>query len=117
MKKTLLNFSIAFLFVLIPTFLIILTLSILTYNGLLSFSISKTILYISSILLFFLFSFIYGIKIKHHGLLHGVILILLYLAISLLLIKSDMSIFIIIAKCLCLLFGTISGVNISNRKE
>lgn len=113
MKKTLLNFSISLLIILIPTILITILITYMTTNGSLSYSYGKIIMNIASIILLFLFAFIFLKKQKSHGLFHGLILVILFLAISLLLIKSETNYLLIISKCLSLLFGAIVGVNYS----
>lgn len=113
MKKTLLNFSVSLLIFLIPSFIIIFINSFLVMNGYISFSNGKLITSFFSIILFFFFSFLLGKKQKSHGLIQGFILMIIYLSISLLLFNSSSNIIIKISKSLCLLFGSVIGVNFS----
>ena len=115
MKKTLLNFSVSLFIILIQIISLILIISLLTFNKIITYNLGEMIMTFSSIIAFFLFAFIYGKKQKHHGLIHGVLLIILYLAISILALnKFQVNILIKITKCLCLLFGTLIGVNFSS---
>ncbi len=113
MKKTLLNFSISLLLLLIPTFLIILLITFLTTSYNLPYMYGKIIVQIASIVLLFLFAFIFAKKQKNHGIFHGLLLVGLYLLVSLLIIKYESNYLLIASKCLALLFGSIIGVNFS----
>lgn len=113
MKKTILNFSISLFIVLIPSLLLILINSLLIYNCVIPYKEGSVITSFVSIIAFFIFSFLFGKKQKSHGMLQGLILLILYLLISFLLLKDYSNILIKTSKALCLFFGPIIGVNFS----
>lgn len=117
LKQILLCTAIFFALIFIITFLI----SSLVKGNLIDSEKSKLILKISSIPIFFLYSFFIGKIIKKRGLLIGIILTIIYLSISISILNANkdlniLNIIFIIIKTLSLNFGAIIGVNRNYKK-
>lgn len=117
LKQILLCTAIFFALIFIITFLI----SSLVKGNLIDSEKSKLILKISSIPIFFLYSFFIGKIIKKRGLLIGIILTIIYLSISISILNANkdlniLNIIFIIIKTLSLNFGVIIGVNRNYKK-
>lgn len=117
LKQILLCTAIFFALIFIITFLI----SSLVKGNLIDSEKSKLILKISSIPIFFLYSFFIGKIIKKRGLLIGIILTIIYLTLSLSILSANkelniLNIIFIIIKTLSLNFGSIIGVNRNYKK-
>ena len=117
LKQILLCTAIFFALIFIITFLI----SSLAKGNLIDSEKSKLILKISSIPIFFLYSFFIGKIIKKRGLLIGIILTIIYLSISISILNANkelniLNIIFIIIKTLSLNFGAIIGVNRNYKK-
>ena len=111
LKQILLCTAIFFALIFIITFLI----SSLVKGNLIDSEKSKLILKISSIPIFFLYSFFIGKIIKKRGLLIGITLTIIYLSISISILNANkdlniLNIIFIIIKTLSLNFGAIIGV-------
>lgn len=116
-KQILLCTAIFFALIFIITFLI----SSLVKGNLIDSEKSKLILKISSIPIFFLYSFFIGKIIKKRGLLIGITLTIIYLSISISILNANkdlniLNIIFIIIKTLSLNFGAIIGVNRNYKK-
>lgn len=117
LKQILLCTAIFFALIFIITFLI----SSLVKGNLINSEKSKLILKISSIPIFFLYSFFIGKIIKKRGLLIGITLTIIYLSISISILNANkdlniLNIIFIIIKTLSLNFGAIIGVNRNYKK-
>lgn len=117
LKQILLCTAIFFALIFIITFLI----SSLVKGNLIDSEKSKLILKISSIPIFFLYSFFIGKIIKKRGLLIGITLTIIYLTLSLSILSANkelniLNIIFIIIKTLSLNFGAIIGVNRNYKK-
>ena len=117
LKQILLCTAIFFVLIFIITFLI----SSLVKGNLIDSEKSKLILKISSIPIFFLYSFFIGKIIKKRGLLIGITLTIIYLSISISILNANkdlniLNIIFIIIKTLSLNFGAIIGVNRNYKK-
>ena len=117
LKQILLCTAIFFALIFIITFLI----SSLVKGNLIDSEKSKLILKISSIPIFFLYSFFIGKIIKKRGLLIGIILTIIYLTLSLSILSANkelniLNIIFIIIKTLSLNFGAIIGINRNYKK-
>lgn len=117
LKQILLCTAIFFALIFIITFLI----SSLVKDNLIDSEKSKLILKISSIPIFFLYSFFIGKIIKKRGLLIGITLTIIYLSISISILNANkdlniLNIIFIIIKTLSLNFGAIIGVNRNYKK-
>lgn len=117
LKQILLCTPIFFALIFIITFLI----SSLVKGNLIDSEKSKLILKISSIPIFFLYSFFIGKIIKKRGLLIGITLTIIYLSISISILNANkdlniLNIIFIIIKTLSLNFGAIIGVNRNYKK-
>ena len=117
LKQILLCTAIFFALIFIITFLI----SSLAKGNLIDSEKSKLILKISSIPIFFLYSFFIGKIIKKRGLLIGITLTIIYLTLSLSMLSANkelniLNIIFIIIKTLSLNFGAIIGVNRNYKK-
>lgn len=117
LKQILLCTAIFFALIFIITFLI----SSLVKGNLIDSEKSKLILKISSIPIFFLYSFFIGKIIKKRGLLIGITLTIIYLSISISILNANkdlniLNIMFIIIKTLSLNFGAIIGVNRNYKK-
>lgn len=117
LKQILLCTAIFFALIFIITFLI----SSLVKGNLIDSERSKLILKISSIPIFFLYSFFIGKIIKKRGLLIGITLTIIYLSISISILNANkdlniLNIIFIIIKTLSLNFGAIIGVNRNYKK-
>ena len=116
LKQILLCTAIFFALIFIITFL-----SSLVKGNLIDSEKSKLILKISSIPIFFLYSFFIGKIIKKRGLLIGIILTIIYLTLSLSILSANkelniLNIIFTIIKTLSLNFGAIIGVNRNYKK-
>lgn len=117
LKQILLCTAIFFALIFIITFLI----SSLVKGNLIDSEKSKLILKISSIPIFFLYSFFIGKIIKKRGLLIGITLTIIYLSISISILNANkdlniLNIIFIIIKTLSLNFGAIIGINRNYKK-
>lgn len=117
LRQILLCTAIFFALIFIITFLI----SSLVKGNLIDSEKSKLILKISSIPIFFLYSFFIGKIIKKRGLLIGITLTIIYLSISISILNANkdlniLNIIFIIIKTLSLNFGAIIGVNRNYKK-
>lgn len=117
LKQILLCTAIFFALIFIITFLI----SSLVKGNLIDSEKSKLILKISSIPIFFLYSFFIRKIIKKRGLLIGITLTIIYLSISISILNANkdlniLNIIFIIIKTLSLNFGAIIGVNRNYKK-
>lgn len=117
LKQILLCTAIFFALIFIITFLI----SSLVKGNLIDSEKSKLILKISSIPIFFLYSFFIGKIIKKRGLLIGITLTIIYLSISISILNANkdlniLNIIFITIKTLSLYFGAIIGVNRNYKK-
>ena len=117
LKQILLCTAIFFALIFIITFLIL----SLAKGNLIDSEKSKLILKISSIPIFFLYSFFIGKIIKKRGLLIGITLTIIYLSISISILNANkdlniLNIIFIIIKTLSLNFGAIIGVNRNYKK-
>lgn len=117
LKQILLCTAIFFALIFIITFLI----SSLVKGNLIDSEKTKLILKISSIPIFFLYSFFIGKIIKKRGLLIGITLTIIYLSISISILNANkdlniLNIIFIIIKTLSLNFGAIIGVNRNYKK-
>lgn len=117
LKQILLCTAIFFALIFIITFLI----SSLVKGNLIDSEKSKLILKISSIPIFFLYSFFIGKIIKKRELLIGITLTIIYLSISISILNANkdlniLNIIFIIIKTLSLNFGAIIGVNRNYKK-
>lgn len=117
LKQILLCTAIFFALIFIITFL----LSSLAKGNLIDSEKSKLILKISSIPIFFLYSFFIGKIIKKRGLLIGIILTIIYLTLSLSILSANkelniLNIIFTIIKTLSLNFGAIIDVNRNYKK-
>lgn len=81
MKNTLLNFSISAITVFILSFLGLLLFTYLCDSGIISLSLSTTIIVVFSYVMFFLFGFIFGLKEKKYRLSKTLLFAIVYLII------------------------------------
>jgi len=115
MKTTLKSYTISLIFILLSTFIFSLVLTILKQNNLINLTTSNITSSILSLLLFFIGALILGIKIKKKGLVNGIILSMVYVAINLIIgfnLTNVTSIIKFISKILLIILGTIIGVNL-----
>lgn len=115
MKKTLLNFSISILITFIPGLLLVLLFTFLTQQNIIALNYNNIIIYTLSSICFLVFSFIFALKEKSHGLLHGLILSLIYILLFLIIVKEKdlLEIVFLIVRSLCLIIGSLLGVNLA----
>lgn len=114
MKKIIKYYIISILSLLIFTVLTSLILTILKSNDIISYNNSIIISYIISYLLVAILSFILGLKLKRHGLIHGLLMSIILLSLNLIFFNSlsDISNLIkVITKTIIIIFFTILGVN------
>jgi putative membrane protein (TIGR04086 family) len=119
MRKTILNFSITTLFLIISTFIISFILSLLHYYNVINHNFYNILTNIFSILIFLGSGIFLGIKSENKGWLKGLILGLFYLLITLLvhfsIIKDTLefqSVLNMLIKFIILPIGSIIGVNL-----
>lgn len=119
MRKTILNFSITTLFLLISTFIISLVLSLLHYYNVININFYNILTNILSILIFLGAGIFLGFKSETKGWLKGLILGIIYLIIAFLvhfaIIKDTLefqSVLNILIKFIILPIGSIIGVNL-----
>jgi len=114
-KKTIKSYSITLIFILLSTLIASLLLATLKQTNVLSYSAAKVTTNILSLTLFFISALILGIKQKNKGLINGLFLSLLYIAISLVVgvpLNNFKEIMRFISKILLIILGTIIGVNL-----
>lgn len=120
MKKKLLNFSMSLITFFLIGIVITLLVSFLDYKEIIKPITSNVIISITSSILFFIFSFYSGYKIKKRGLLIGISLFLMYFVVNLILkgvtsFINPINLIKFIIKSLLLISGSIIGVNIANK--
>ena len=118
MKNKLVNFSISTLIVFISGLVVTLVLSLLSNFNVINIRTNDLIMIIMSLVLFFLFGFIYGLKEKKRGLINGLFLSILYIGFVFFLKKINptfeySSIYITIARISLIVLGCVVGVNIN----
>lgn len=118
MKHKLINFSISTLIVFILGTLLTFVFSLLASLNVYSMNVNDNIMIGVSMLLFFLFGFIFGIKEKRRGILNGIFLSILYLGFLFLFksINPDYQYsnwYIIASRCSLIILGSIIGVNVN----
>ena len=115
MKKILINFSFSLIISLLFGLIICFILALLKQNNIVNNNFVNIVINIFSILLFFLFGFLFSIKQKRLGLLNGLALVLinvfLYFILSVVNISTS-PIFMVVFRSLAILLGSIFGVNI-----
>ena len=121
MKRKFTNISLSFIFVIILGVILTLTISLLSSFHVISINVNDNLLLALSLALFFLLGLIFGLVEKKKGLLNGLLLTLIYLVIvySYKLIDKDFqfsSVYIIVSRCLLIVFGCIIGVNLGARR-
>ena len=119
MKNKLINFSITTLIIFILSLVFSFIITLLSSFSLINIKTNDILIIIISMILFFLFGLIFGIKEKKRGLLNGLILVLLYLGFmfSFKLLNPTFtysSIYITLARCSLLILGSVIGVNINH---
>lgn len=119
MRKTILNFSITTLFLLISTFVISLVLSLLHYYNVINSNLYNILINIISIVIFLGSGVFLGYKSENKGMLKGLVYGLMYLLITFLvhfaIIKDTLdfqSVLNILIKFFILPIGSIIGVNL-----
>ncbi len=117
MKRTLINFIISILITFIPTIIFILTVTLLSYNQIINNNNLSIITAIGSIIAFFILSFIFSLKQKNHGLLHGIVLSLIYIVILVIFHQYNSNLYIQVARIGALLLGSIIGVNLTHQED
>lgn len=121
MKRKFTNFSLTFISIIILGVIITLVVSLLSSLHVINIQTNDNLLLGLSLLLFFLLGLIYGFVEKKKGLLNGLIIVLIYLALtySLKLFNKEYeisSIYIIMTRCLLIIIGCIIGVNIRSKR-
>jgi len=117
MKQNIKNYGFILISLLCFTFLTSLILTIIQKNNLISYNTSIIIANSISYILIAIFSFVLGLKIKKHGMIHGLIFSLLVISMTLMIGNNfnDLTIIIkVITKSLLIIFFTILGVNKRN---
>ena len=118
MKNKIINLSITTIIIFILGIILTLITSLLTNFNIINSKTNDLILIFISLILFFVYGFIFGLKEKKRGILNGLLLSLLYLIISYTfkLINPSLnysSIYILIGRISLLILGNVIGVNIS----
>lgn len=120
MKKSLLNFSMSFLSCIILGIIISLILAILKTNNALTPNAANICLTSLTILLFFLFGFIFSYRQKKRGIINSLFLIALYLVVYFIL-KSlnvyESPKYMIYARSGAILIGSLFGVNLATKND
>ena len=117
MKKYFTNISVSIISLFIATLVFSLILTILSYNGVLSQKLTNILIMVISFILFLGVGFLYGRKTKKKGLLHGIVLSLIYILFLLVyyVIGSKSwtftSTIVNTTRILLLITGSILGVN------
>lgn len=122
MKNKLIHISLTCLILLILGALFSFIISLLTSFKIINVKTNDIILIILSLFLFFLLGFIFGIIEKKKGLLNGLLLCFLYIAITFSIKLFDKnytpsSLYIIFSRSLLIIIGSVLGVNLVNRKN
>ena len=120
MKNKLINFSITTIFVSILGMISTIIVSLLTSFNVLPININDIVMIALSMILFFLFGLIFGIKEKRRGLINGLFLTILYLGFMFSFKALNPSFeysswYINLARCSLIILGSLIGVNITNR--
>ena len=120
MKQTLSNFSISFFISIFLGIACSLILAILKSNNAISANVSNICINVLSILLFFVFGFIFSIKQRKRGLLNGLILISLYLIVDFIFIQfseSKTPLYLTISRIASIMIGSLFGVNLVSKDD
>ena len=118
MKNKLINFSISTIIVFISGLIVTLIISLLSNFNIINIKTNDILMICLSLILFFVFGFIYGFKEKKRGLINGLLLSILYKAFLFILKKLNptfeySSIYITIARVSLIVLGSVVGVNIN----
>ena len=114
MKNTIKNYIFSILTLLIFTLISALILTIFRVNNIIGYNNSMIISNVISYILVAIISFIMGLKIKRHGLVHGFILSIMFLIINLIFfntLSDTLNLIKVLSKSLIIIFFTILGVN------
>lgn len=120
MKKTLFNFSMSFFICFILGVLIALLLAILKTNNALSAQAADICISSLSVVVFFLFGFIFSFRQKKRGLLNGLLLIAFYVAIYFILKSfgnASSPVYLTVSRGAAILIGSLFGVNLSPKSD
>lgn len=120
MKNKLFNFSITTILVTILGMTLTVIVSLLTTFNLIPVNVNDIVMIALSMILFFLYGLIFGIKEKRRGLINGLLIVFLYLGFMFTFKALNKNFeysswYIILAKCCLIILGSLIGVNISNR--
>ena len=116
MKNKLINFSITTIVISILGVILTLIISLLSSLNIINNQINDIIMISLSLVLFFLYGFIFGLKEKKRGLINGLLIVVIYLIFNYTfkLIYpqiSHSSWYIVLARCSLIVLGTLIGVN------
>lgn len=118
MKKILFNFSMSAFICILLGIIVSLILALLKTNHAISGNAIGICVTTLSILLFFLFGFIFSLKQKKRGLINGLALILFYLALYFIFASLDLTdtpVYLTVSRNAAILLGSLFGVNIASR--
>ena len=117
MKKNLKNYLIILTTLLLFTFFVSLILTMIQKKQLITYNTSLILANSLSYLLLAIFSFILGLKVRKNGLIHGILLSLIMILLTIIIgnsLSSVTTIIKIITKSVIIIFFTILGVNKKN---
>ncbi len=120
MKKTLFNFSMSLIITILLGIIISLILTILKKNNIINSNVCEICIISLSIIIFFIFGFIFSFKQKKLGLLNGLILIALYFIIFFIvnnLLEKSTPIYLTLSRPAAIMFGSLFGVNLSPKND
>lgn len=120
MKKYLLNFSMSFFCSLIVGIIVCLVLAILKSNNSLDDNASNICLTVLTILLFFIFGFIFSFAQKKRGIINGLFLSAIYLIIYFILNALNIyqsPLYITISRIASIMLGSLFGVNLASKGD
>ena len=120
MKQTLSNFSISLFISILLGIISSLVLAILKSNNAIDANMSNICINVLSIVVFFVFGFIFSIKQRKKGLLNGLILTCMYLLFYFIIIKfseTTTPTYLTISRIVAIMLGSLFGVNLVNKDD
>ena len=120
MKQTLSNFSISLFISILLGIISSLVLAILKSNNAIDANMSNICINVLSIVVFFVFGFIFSIKQRKKGLLNGLILTCMYLLVYFIIIQfseTTTPTYLTISRIVAIMLGSLFGVNLVNKDD
>lgn len=120
MKKTLFNFSMSLIITILLGIIISLVLALLKNNDVIENNIAEICITSLSIIVFFIFGFVFSFKQKKRGIINGLFLILLYFIVYFIVnsfSENTTPLYLTISRPVAIMLGSIFGVNLTKSDQ